>query len=374
MKVPYVLTDKTATLYVAGNPVTVDRDTETFQKLTIELGRDEHDLDAIKLILKGYEDEVFAVQEESNEGRVEVSRRGVYYDGILVNSALARRILDIAQAGLPVDPWIRFMEKVYQNPEEFAREELYLWIEESDLPITEDGDFLAYKRVRDDYKDIHSGTFDNTPGTVVELPGGRAVVDPNRFNTCSVGLHFCSKSYLPHFGAGTGNVVLLLKINPADVVSIPSDYSNAKGRTFRYEVLQEIEYETAEWAPIVSNDGNPFRFDPEGYDAEGYNANGYDRDGYDEDGFNADGYDFDGYDEDGYNANGYDEDGYDVNGFDVSGFDADGYDYDGYDEDGLDRDGWDGDDYDLDEADELEEVAEAAVSPVEAASTPWWLR
>lgn len=315
MNIPFVVTDKTATLYVAGEPFTVDRDTETFKQLTVELAQEFHDVEAIKALLKGYEDALLQVQDTDNEGRVSFTRRGVYYDDVVVHSALAQRILDIAQSGLPVDPWIRFMEKAYQNPAEFAREELYLWIEGSDLPITEDGDFLAYKRVDDDYKDLHSHTFDNSPGQVVELPGGRTVVDPDRNNTCSVGLHFCSKSYLPSFGSDHGNKVVLLKINPADVVSIPKDYNNAKGRTFRYEVLSLVEdYKSNEWAPIVSDDGNPFRFDPQGFDVDGYDANGYDRNGVareEEDDEFYGGYDANGHDEDGYDSDGYDSDGND---------------------------------------------------------------
>ena len=34
---------------------------------------------------------------------------------------------------------------------------------------------------------------------------------------------------------------MILKINPADVVSIPSDYNNSKGRACRYEVIGEID-------------------------------------------------------------------------------------------------------------------------------------
>ncbi len=36
---------------------------------------------------------------------------------------------------------------------------------------------------------------------------------------------------------------MILKVNPKDVVSIPSDYDNAKGRTCRYEVIGELERE-----------------------------------------------------------------------------------------------------------------------------------
>jgi hypothetical protein len=34
---------------------------------------------------------------------------------------------------------------------------------------------------------------------------------------------------------------MILKINPRDVVSIPSDYENTKGRTCKYEVIGEHE-------------------------------------------------------------------------------------------------------------------------------------
>jgi hypothetical protein len=39
---------------------------------------------------------------------------------------------------------------------------------------------------------------------------------------------------------------MVVKINPADVVSIPNDYSNTKGRTWRYEVVGEIPFEKVE--------------------------------------------------------------------------------------------------------------------------------
>ena len=57
----------------------------------------------------------------------------------------------------------------------------------------------------------------------------RNAVDDRRHNTCSTGLHFCSWAYLPHYHGAQGRV-LVLKIDPANVVSIPSDYANAKGR------------------------------------------------------------------------------------------------------------------------------------------------
>jgi hypothetical protein len=83
---------------------------------------------------------------------------------------------------------------------------------------------------------------DNSPGKIVEME--RNAVDDNMHNTCSTGLHFCSKEYLPHFGnrdsGKKADRVVILKINPRDVVSIPADYNATKGRACRYEVIGEL--------------------------------------------------------------------------------------------------------------------------------------
>jgi hypothetical protein len=359
-KVPYVITDRTATLYINGESFPVDRSTEAFSKLTVELNMEDHDIEAIKNILTIHETNEIEIMDPDNTGRIEVRRRGVYYDGRLINTALAARMLDIQQAGLPLDPWIAFMANVYDNPADYAQDELYLWLEKSTLPITSDGCFLAYKRVKEDFKDIYTGRMDNSPGTTVEMPGGRSVVDTDRNQTCSVGLHFCSKSYLPHFGAGAGNKVVLVKINPRDVVSIPADYDNAKGRTWKYDVIAEVDWDIKEreFSPISFDNGEDwFRFDPNGFDPNGFDSDGFDENGFDENGFDCDGRDSDGlyadgFDHYGLDPNGFDSDGFDENGFDENGFDEDGRDADGFDENGFDENGRDADEFDTDGFDE----------------------
>jgi hypothetical protein len=71
----------------------------------------------------------------------------------------------------------------------------------------------------------------------------RNQVDDDKDHTCSTGLHFCSQDYLNHF---SGEQVMILKINPRDVVSIPADYSDTKGRCCRYEVIGELGVDPAE--------------------------------------------------------------------------------------------------------------------------------
>jgi hypothetical protein len=50
---------------------------------------------------------------------------------------------------------------------------------------------------------------------------------------------------------------MILKINPRDVVSIPSDYNNSKGRTCRYEVIDELAVDPNEaFTRSIQNSAN----------------------------------------------------------------------------------------------------------------------
>lgn len=168
-----------------------------------------------------------------------------------LHPTLIDRILTMQEKNVPVQPLVNFMGHLMDNPSKQSIEELYLFLEHSNLPITEDGYFIAYKIVREDYKDIYTGKFDNSVGQTVYMP--RHLVDDRRENTCSQGLHFCSKGYLPSYSSHNRDIdrCMLLKINPADVVSIPRDYNNAKGRTMAYEVVGEVT--DGSWRVTLSN-------------------------------------------------------------------------------------------------------------------------
>jgi hypothetical protein len=238
---PYIISENSLTVFLQGEAFTVDATAPNYQAIEAWLANPGDDENVLRSLFGGYDTSAAMLFDDSaNNGLVKVTRNGVTYAGHVVNSALADRMVDIADKGLPLEPWVNFLIKVKANPESFAQDELYLWLAKSDLPITDDGDFLAYKKVNDDFTDIYSGTIDNSPGQTVVMPGGRSEVDTNRENLCSIGLHFCSRSYLPEFGRGDGVRVVLVKVNPTDVVSIPADYENAKGRTWKYEVVQEI--------------------------------------------------------------------------------------------------------------------------------------
>jgi hypothetical protein len=171
-------------------------------------------------------------------GRITITGDQVFYGDMEVKGSVVNRIISMMREGFDAQPMINFLERLMQNPSKRAVDELYGFLETTSLPITEDGHFLAYKKVTNDYRDFYTGKMDNSIGRVLEMP--RNQVDDNRDQTCSYGLHFCSLNYLPHYHGGDGRVVIV-KIDPADVVSIPSDYNNAKGRACRYEIIGEHE-------------------------------------------------------------------------------------------------------------------------------------
>src|ERR1035437_9643726 len=141
--------------------------------------------------------------------------------------------------GFNVKPYMRFMEKLQENPSKRAVNELFGFIQRYKLVIDEDGDILAYKKVQENWFDLHTGTINNFIGLVVKIP--RNMVDDDFGLLCSEGLHCCAFDYLQSYSSAHNNRVILIKIHPKDVVSIPTDDA-AKMRICEYLVLREIPY------------------------------------------------------------------------------------------------------------------------------------
>lgn len=234
---PYILQKDSLTIAIDNKQQTINRGTHpNFQKVidAIIVGEWDkiQDLIDITRAIKDY---------TSENGDIEVRDGDVYFQNRPFANALTDRLLTMLEEGFPVEPLCNFLSNLKDNPSKRAVDELYGFLEKNKLPITPDGHFLAYKKVRDNYKDIHSGTIDNSIGQICEMPRNEVAEDKDI--TCSSGLHFCSLEYLPKFGSYDNNRVVILKINPRDVVSIPSDYNNAKGRCCRYEIVDEHDVE-----------------------------------------------------------------------------------------------------------------------------------
>ena len=197
------------------------------------------DWDAIPGLVNIKEAVETAINASTAKGVVTIRDGEVYYNDVRIHNTLTNRIVAMAKEGFDIGHMVKFLENLMANPSYRAVNELYDFLEAGGIPITENGTFLTYKKIRSDWKDIHSGKFDNSIGTVVSMP--RNMVDEDSSRTCSAGLHVCSYGYLPHFGCGGGDRVVICEVNPADVVSIPTDYNNTKMRVCGYTVIGEVE-------------------------------------------------------------------------------------------------------------------------------------
>ena len=220
------------TVYVNGSTYTVSSGHVNFDRIlgVIKKGKAESKLVDLMDNKK--------VIENFCNGVVDIKDGVLFYQGHEMRNSLTLKILRMMEEGFDITPMSNLLTRLKENPSRTAQQELYDFLEAGDLPITPDGYFLAYKSVNKDYKDYHSRKFDNSVGATCEMPRNEVCDDRNI--TCSNGLHFAQKSYAESFGRG--GHLMVLKIDPADVVSIPRDYNNTKGRCSKYEVIGETGY------------------------------------------------------------------------------------------------------------------------------------
>ena len=263
-----IKTDESITAVIDGVPKTMSCNHPSFTEAITCLATG--DIDTL--------DSLFDVSESitrkfnaDNVDDMEITDAVIYYKGEPIHNYVVDRIFEFMAENLPFQPLAKFLNKLMENPSRRAVSELYKFLEHKHLPICEDGDFLAYKSVNMNYTDHYSGKFKNNVGQVLEMP--RNAVCDDADVGCSYGFHAGSYEYAKTFGGGDSRLVIV-KINPADVVSVPKDCDCQKLRTARYEVVKDFEqvYRKPLNTEFTSYDED---YDDEGYeDYEDYEDSG----------------------------------------------------------------------------------------------------
>jgi hypothetical protein len=249
--VPYVIkTGGSISLYLNGESLTVNIDHPNYSKVVDALKSGDHSkIDSLVNIAK-------AVTNYA-KGGVRIENGTVYFGTFALHNTLTNRILKMMNEGFKFDHMTRFLENLVQNPSSRAVNETYTFLENYGLPITDDGCFLAYKAVNRDYLDIFSRTIDNSIGATPSMP--RFQVDETYERDCSTGLHVGALDYVVQYGhftkgqsvSPTGNRLLIVKVNPRDVVSVPKYENHPKMRVSTYTVVSEINDVVKELDKIV---------------------------------------------------------------------------------------------------------------------------
>lgn len=258
MSYPYIIQGDKITIVIDNKPHTVGKSHLAFEKLLNAIKS--NNWDEVKELIEPKQ-----VVINFGKGHISIQGDKFFWKKQEMHNALTKRIVKMINDGFSVEPLVKFMENLMENPSKRSVNELYGFMENNDLPLTDDGHFLAYKKINGDYLDVHSKTVLNKPAqymtkeemstlpltvgsrkeVVVDIVNGvttvsmeRNQVDDDQNRHCSDGLHFCSRSYLNSF---PGDRIVILKINPRDVVSIPTDYNNSKGRCNQYMIIDEID-------------------------------------------------------------------------------------------------------------------------------------
>lgn len=255
----YIRTPGGLHLVLNGKAQTLAKTDPVYPKVVEALGRNASDDEVLAII-----EAELRRMEEATKVATDIELKGgeLFYKGEAIAGTLGIRMKEMLDEGFSLEPMAAFLNNLHNNPSGRVLSRLYDFLEYGKNPITEDGCFLAYKAVREDFRDCHSGKFDNSVGAILEMP--RNKVDDRDEHTCSYGFHVCSFDYLASF-ARSGGHVMICKVNPADVVSIPTDYNNTKMRVCRYEVIGEHEgYYTGEGdslsaTTVAVDEKNPFQ-------------------------------------------------------------------------------------------------------------------
>ena len=176
-------------------------------------------------------------------------------DQILVMPAdIHKKVVELMRNGADYSYLEKFWRRCLANPNRGSVEQLYDFITRHLLTITEDGHFIAYKGVLPNFWDKYTGcTHLNTVGSVIEMPREGVTFDPNE--GCSAGLHVANLGYAKSYAGGSG-IVIAVKVDPADVVSVAYECTYQKIRVCRYEVIRVWEDENSCKSPVVDDNMN----------------------------------------------------------------------------------------------------------------------
>lgn len=228
--IPWILTDTSLTVGIKNKTLTMDYTNPSFTMAKEALAKEDWER------LEGLFDTAKAVVDYASNS-IEIKSGVVYYKGQTVHGHVVDRILDFMGSSLPFKPLVNFLDKLMSNPSRRAVNELYSFLEHKAMPLTPDGNFLAYKGVRDDYTDWHSGEFSNKVGETLEMVRNGVCDDANI--GCSSGFHAGSLEYAKQYG--NGGHLMVVEIDPSDVVSVPLDCDCQKLRTAKYKVVSHFE-------------------------------------------------------------------------------------------------------------------------------------
>lgn len=190
-------------------------------------------------------------------GSMSIVNGTIKFGDHLLEESLSNHILSLLDDNnVPKDAklwksYVAFLDNLHQNVNQDIREQLFRWISYENnaghgFGFTEDGCIVGYKGTGGTILEPMSkftgtaivdgveitGHIPNKVGSVVKMPRSAVQFDPKV--GCSAGLHVGTRDYATSWAP----ILLLVKVNPRDIVSVPYEVNSQKMRVCEYTVLE----------------------------------------------------------------------------------------------------------------------------------------
>lgn len=220
-------------IILTGNSITaqIGEDKKTFRQ-----GNAEFPLAQQCALKQDWEELLLLIRKDSAAESIGLKiekERVVTPEGTPAHSTLEERISD----GYPIKTLQAFKKNCDANEWPTAIPDLLCFLKDKNLPLKPNGKFLAWKSVRRDYLDHHSGSFDNHVGAKPKMK--REDCEASRRNPCGRGFHAGTFSFASGF-CNENQRLIVVEVNPKDVTSVPLDSGEQKLRCDTYEVIAEF--------------------------------------------------------------------------------------------------------------------------------------
>lgn len=267
---------ESVTVYAGGDLHTITSVDPAFDELLDELTSGAPDEARVLNLLGATVAQTVTQQLQQFTQRVTYDGTDILLDGAPVHGVIAEHITACLQERTnDWQPLVRFLERLSDNPSMVARKELFNWLDAAGLTLNREGWIVAYKGLTTRHTSMHAGgAFINGAWHSGRVPHGvadiieldRSQVDDDRRMLCSLGLHVGTASFAREYAQDhNSTVVATVLVDPAHVVSVPTDSAHHKMRVCRYRVsrIEDIDLTYLGRSGVYCDD------DEDDYDASG---------------------------------------------------------------------------------------------------------
>lgn len=181
----YIITPQSVVITHNAKTNTINKSHECFKDIVEAVMCGDYDK-ALKLA-----DKRVAIIEYS-DGVLSVKGGRIKYGELELSNKIVPKIFELmAEGSETFKNLVRFLERLLENPSKDSVDQLWGFVAHNDITITEHGTLIGWKKVKQNGEgnlvDSHTGRVPNDIGVTVRMP--RNMVDDNRNQTCSQGLH-----------------------------------------------------------------------------------------------------------------------------------------------------------------------------------------